>query len=284
MGGLLQMVTPEDSPARSAAASAGRITDQVLLPRDSAVSIATPTDPMGRNGAALLDGEGFPERLQTERSHSERPTIRLEPTSSEAAQVALRDRLAADPENEGRSFDHSPPSHDDWRQLGRDRAIGPPPTGEEFRLESAAPPRHPGSLIDQVAEQVATAARLSLRHEGSRAQLRLHPQALGELTIEVSWQDSGIVVSIKTPNSVTGDLLASDLGRLRTTLTERGVPVSNLGVQVGMDLRHWSFEGNRFQRSSTTEYAPEAVIRRGGESAVPTAPPMKVNSLIDIVI
>jgi flagellar hook-length control protein FliK len=95
-----------------------------------------------------------------------------------------------------------------------------------------------------VVDQVAMAARLSSQRNGTeRVQLRLHPQALGELVIEVSWKESGIVASIKAQSHITGELLAGDLGRLKTALGEQGIPVSGLGVQVGVDLREWSDRG-----------------------------------------
>lgn len=125
---------------------------------------------------------------------------------------------------------------------------------------------------------------MSLRSEGGQVHLRLHPKALGELLIDISWKEGGIVAAIKAQSHIAGDLLASDLGRLRTALDKQGIPVSDLGVQVGLDLRHWSFEGNGFRASPTIEYAREAIPWRDRGSALPNALSMKTDSLIDITV
>jgi len=195
-----------------------------------------------------------------------------------------QDRSAFDSKGGSRSSDRpSPPSHD-GRQIGADFALAAGPRAEGPRLESAAPPVHAGSLVDQVAEQVAEAARMSLRNEGGHVHLRLHPKALGELLIDISWKDGGIVAAIKVQSHAAGEYLTNDLDRLRTALDQQGIRVSDLGVQVGLDLRHGSFEGNGFRPSPTIEHTREAIPWRDRGLVPLNALSMKTDSLIDITV
>jgi hypothetical protein len=78
--------------------------------------------------------------------------------------------------------------------------------------------------------------------------------------------------------------LTNDLDRLRTALDQQGIRVSDLGVHVGLDLRHGSFEGNGFRPSPTIEYAREAIPWRDRGVVPPNALSMKTDSLIDITV
>lgn len=197
---------------------------------------------------------------------------------------ARQDGSTSDMEREHRSFDRITSSPEEWRQFGRDLALAAPQARGEVRTASAEPSGYRGSPVDQVAEQLAAWARLRSRHERGSVQVRLHPEVLGELMIEVSWQDGGIVAAIKAQNSVAGELLASDLSRLRTTLTEQGIPVFDLGVQVGMDFRHWTSEENGFRAARHIANAPGTGSGPDREPALPTLLAMTSNSVIDILV
>lgn len=284
VGGLPSMVTAVEDPARAAVVSSEESTGRSLLPRSSADRIATPSDSSELLGSEVFEAEGSSDRVQMRRADGDRAVIRLESPRLEATQGLQHDRSASDSDGGSRSSDRSSPPPDDGRQIGADFALAAPSRAEALRSGSTAPSLHTRSLVDQVAEQIATAARLNPRSEGSHVQLRLHPQALGELVIEVSWKESGIVAAIKAQSQAAGDVLASELGRLRTALGDQGIPVSGLGVQVGVDLRQWSFEGNGFRASSSIGYAPEAIAWRDRGSALPMTPAMEPESLIDITV
>lgn len=284
VGGLPSMVTAVEDPARAAVVSSEESTGRFSLPRSSADRIATPSDSSELLGSEVFEAEGSSDRVQMRRADGDRAVIRLESPRLEATQGLQHDRSASDSDGGSRSSDRSSPPPDDGRQIGADFALAAPSRAEALRSGSTAPSLHTRSLVDQVAEQIATAARLNPRSEGSHVQLRLHPQALGELVIEVSWKESGIVAAIKAQSQAAGDVLASELGRLRTALGDQGIPVSGLGVQVGVDLRQWSFEGNGFRASSSIGYAPEAIAWRDRGSALPMTPAMEPESLIDITV
>jgi hypothetical protein len=145
-------------------------------------------------------------------------------------------------------------------------------------------PERSRSLLDQVAHEIASAARLSFRSEDARVQVRLRPEALGELVIQVSWNEKGIAAAIQAASRLAGEMLEGDLGRLRNALDLQGIPVSSLAVQIGLDFRDWGAGGGRFRAPSTIRVESEAIPWRDRGSAQPVAEPIKRQGLIDITI
>lgn len=284
VGDLPPMVISVEGQARAAVAPSEETAGRSSLPQHSGVRLLTPSDPSEVLGPEVFEGERSSERVQEGRAASDRAALPQGSPRLEATQGMQQDRSASDSEGESRSSNRSSPPPGDGRQIGADFTLAAGPRADAPRSGSAAPPVHTGSLVDQVAEQVAEAARMSLRNEGGQVHLHLHPKALGELLIDISWKEGGIVAAIKAQSHIAGDLLASDLGRLRTALDKQGIPVSGLGVQVGLDLRHWSFEGNGFRSSPAIEYARGTIPWRDRGSVLPNAVSMKTDSLIDITV
>jgi hypothetical protein len=283
-GSLPGAMASMEGPARAVVAPSEETVGRSSLPHYSGVRFSTPSDPSKVLGSEVFDGAESTERLQVRQADGDRAVRQQGSSRPEATQDMQQDRSAFDSEGGGRSSDRSsPPSHD-GRQIGADFALSAGPRAEGSRSGSAAPPVHTGSLVDQVAEQVAEAARMSLRSEGGQVHLRIHPKALGEMLIDISWKEGGIVAAIKVQSHAAGELLANDLARLRTALDKQGIPVSDLGVQVGLDLRHGSFEGNEFRSSPAIEYVREAIPWRDRESVLPNALSMKTESVIDITV
>lgn len=281
VGRLNEAVTMEPvvglpSPA-PAAKEPTRAADRHVPPSDSPTLL--------RSEAFELEGSS--DRVQARSADGERTVERLESPRLEAPQAVQHDRSTSDSDGRGRASERPLPPPDDGRQIGADFA---PPTpsrslgAEAIRSEPLEPSLRARSLVDQVVDQIVTAARSNPHGEGSRIHLRLHPQTLGELVIEVSWKESGIVAAIKAQSYVAGDALTSELGRLRTALDDQGIPVSDLGVQVGVDLRQWSFEGNGFRAPSGIGYVPEAIVWRDRGSAPPMASAIEPERLIDITV
>ncbi|MDD5558320.1 flagellar hook-length control protein FliK [Candidatus Methylomirabilis sp.] len=284
VGGLPPMVTSLEGHARAVVASSEETAGRSSLPQHAGALFSTPSDSSEVVGSEVFEGERSPERVQMGRATSDRAALPQGSPRIEATQDMQQDGSTSDPEGGSHSSGHSSSPPGDGRQIGADFTLVAGPRVEGPRAGSAAPPMHTGSLVDQVAEQVAEAARMSLRNEGGQVHLHLHPKALGELLIDISWKEGGIVAAIKAQSHIAGDLLASDLGRLRTALDKQGIPVSGLGVQVGLDLRHWNFEGNGFRPSPTIEYARGTIPWRDRGSVLPNAVSMKTDSLIDITV
>jgi hypothetical protein len=144
-------------------------------------------------------------------------------------------------------------------------------------------PDHSRSLLDQVVNEIASAVRLSFRSEDARVQVHLRPEGLGELVIQVSWDEKGVVAAIQAASRPAGEMLEGDLGRLRYALNLQGIPVSILAVQIGLDFRDWG-AGDRSRAPSPIGVKVEAIPWRHRGLAQPVAEPMKRQGLIDIII
>ncbi len=280
----LRWVASLEGQVEAAGTSSQKIPDRLVLPPRPTVGIGMSSDRADAPGSELFKSEAFVERIQVGRADPDRATMPQEMASVETTQDMQQDRSASDPDSGRPSPERSSPSFGDERQHLSDAALTAAPRGEQLRSGSAAPPLRPRALVDQVAEQIVATVRMSPRKEGEYVHLRLHPQTLGELAIEVSWKDGGIVAAIKVQHHVAGELLANDLDRLRTALVEQGIPISDLGVHVGLDLRQWSYAGNGSQDSRAIGYLPEVMLRHDRGSMSPMVPVIGPNSLIDITV
>ncbi len=236
---LPQMVASMDGPQIAAATRPEEAAGRSALSRHSPAWIPTSSDPVEVLASEMLEGVVSSDRVQAGRADGDRAAMHQGSARLDAAPAMQPDRSISGPAGGNGSRDLSSHLPADGGQSGANFASAAPPRAEELRQGSAALPAYAQSVVDQVAEQIATTARMNPRHDGGHMQLRLHPEALGELVIEVSWKDSGIVAAIKTQSHVAGELLANDLGRLRIALEEQGISISGLGVQVGLDLRQW---------------------------------------------
>lgn len=283
VGGLLPIATFPGDSAKVTVALSEEAAGRSSFPQRPAVRITISSGVSEALGSEARDSEGF--RDQTEvNADDDRAAIRQESPRIETTQWLKRDGSASDSESGGPAPDRSSSPSSDRPGLHADCTLSAASRTEEPRSGPVVPSGHPRALSDQLAEPIVMAARLSQRNEGKHVQLRLHPQTLGELVIEVSWKDSGIVAAIKVQHHVTGELLANDLGRLRIALVEQGIPISDLGVQVGLDLRQWSYAGNGAQDPRAIGYLPET-MRRHDRGSMPTmVPVMGPESLIDITV
>lgn len=100
--------------------------------------------------------------------------------------------------------------------------------GPSLRLPSGAfvPESH---LLHQVVE------RLSLRHQGDRSQmtLRLHPEELGELRLELVMEKGVLKAQIQAQNPQVQDVLERNLFRLRDALEQQGLTLEQFDVSLG---------------------------------------------------
>ncbi|MEE8431510.1 MAG: flagellar hook-length control protein FliK, partial [Candidatus Desulfatibia sp.] len=93
----------------------------------------------------------------------------------------------------------------------------------------------PTYLVDQVGRQLS---RALLR--GDRViRLRLKPPELGTLKIEMDIKDNVLRLGMIVENSAVKELLLSSVHELRNALTEQGVKIEGLDVQVGHDSSHF---------------------------------------------
>ncbi|HWR21394.1 MAG TPA: flagellar hook-length control protein FliK [Verrucomicrobiae bacterium] len=283
VGGLLPIATLLGDSAKVTVALSEEAAGRSSFPQRPAVRITISSGVSEALGSEARDSEGFRDQTQVN-ADDDRAALRQESPRIETTQWLKQDESASDSESGSSAPDRSSSPSSDRPGLHADCTLSAASRTEGLRSGPVVPFWHPRTLSDQLAEPIVMAARLSQRNEGKHVQLRLHPQTLGELVIEVSWKDSGIVAAIKVQHHVAGELLTNDLGRLRIALVEQGIPISDLGVQVGLDLHQWSYAGNGSQDSHAIGYLPEVMLQHDQGSIPPMIPVMGSDSLIDITV
>jgi flagellar hook-length control protein FliK len=66
--------------------------------------------------------------------------------------------------------------------------------------------------------------------------LRLHPESLGEVRVQVRWENGVLSARLETASSTARDALQSSAPALRDALQEQGIPLEHLTVSIRMDL------------------------------------------------
>jgi flagellar hook-length control protein FliK len=145
------------------------------------------------------------------------------------------------------------PNHDSSRE-GEDRRLPreviPPdaPRGTE-RAEGAAaryeaPPARvmddptPAreSMTQLGVDRVVGATRLSLNRGGMEVSVRLHPESLGEVRVQVRWEGGALSARLEAATPAAKDALEAGAHTLQGALREQGIPVERFSVGIRMDL------------------------------------------------
>jgi flagellar hook-length control protein FliK len=122
------------------------------------------------------------------------------------------------------------------------------PAVELSRREEAA-----GALSGTSTARVVEAARTAAGQGGVEVQVRLHPEALGDVRVTVRWDGGVLSASLDVNTLAARDALQGSLQSLRATLHEQGVPVERLDVNLRMDLN-----GGARERESGRQTGPSA--------------------------
>jgi flagellar hook-length control protein FliK len=100
----------------------------------------------------------------------------------------------------------------------------------------------PAALIEQVSGRIRT----GIKGNGGEVRMRLHPESLGELRIEVRVDGGAVKANILTESAMVKDAVESSMPLLRQSLESHGLRVDQLSV--GIDQRHGG--GNPAERDS----------------------------------
>lgn len=284
VGGAPRMATSEEAAVGTPLGRPAETVEQTSRSVRSAAVIARSIEPMADSDSERYGGDGLSRGIRQEHAGGARIVVPHSAKRDETPQDPQQDRWSAGSKDGSSQSDRSVSALDDGRGFGADLAVATALKGEHLRSNVSALSPRQRVVVEQVAEQIGRAAGISRRQDGESVQLRLHPQTLGELVVEVSWGESGIVAAIKTQSHVTGELLAADLGRLRIALEKQGFSVSDLGVQVGLDFQQWNSAGDGFHASRGIEYPAETIPRHDRRFALPAVAAIGPNSLIDITV
>jgi flagellar hook-length control protein FliK len=145
--------------------------------------------------------------------------------------------------------------------------FGDPPPVREFgavRVEHEAPQE---MLSPAGMDRILGGARVSVSQGGMEVRLRLHPESLGEVRVQVRWEGGMLSARLQADSPAARDALQAAAPGLHAALREQGIPVEHLSIGLRMDLEARSqrqqFESQDAQRpdrpSAGTGPAPDPV-------------------------
>ncbi|MBI2760244.1 MAG: flagellar hook-length control protein FliK [Chloroflexi bacterium] len=87
-----------------------------------------------------------------------------------------------------------------------------------------------GPASVRTVDQVADALAIQVRDGRPEATITLRPVALGEIKVQISSGEDGLVIRMSAENDTVGELLRTNMGQLRDALAGQQVAVSELHV------------------------------------------------------
>jgi flagellar hook-length control protein FliK len=180
---------------------------------------------------------------------TERPEpVKVAPSATPAAPTPQADAALAptlpQPAAEGVAVSGREPPPGPAPVAERDRAPSAPPamhtaphtpTPEPARLAEAQLKTSPRVSAEVVWPQIVGQVETLLRSGESSMRVQLQPESLGRIELQVTANASGMHVRITTDLPLTGGLIERHLPDLRDALTQAGLTVSGLSVNVGGD-------------------------------------------------
>lgn len=157
---------------------------------------------------------------------------------------------------------------------GRVQTAGGLPTSP---LAASAP-----QLPEQIGERVVIAAAGQL----GKAEIRLTPQGMGSIQIDIQYTDDGASVQLQAVNAQARELLEAGLPRLREMLDNAGIRLNDAAVsQGGADQRGnesgKSADGERAHAGRSPTSSADGPVT---ESDIEQKPKARQNSVIDTYV
>ncbi len=103
-------------------------------------------------------------------------------------------------------------------------------------------------LEDQVMDQVSNSVRLTMKQGGGEARMRLYPESLGELKVELSIEDGVVKAKFLVNNAMVKDVIEENFDRLRDSLTNNGLKVESFSVSVDQQGKGSNLESSLFSQ------------------------------------
>lgn len=102
-----------------------------------------------------------------------------------------------------------------------------------------------------LTQQVAEAIQMTVHRGGSEVRLQLHPEALGQLHIQLQMNDGELSVRMLAETAQARAMIQEYLPQLRSTLSAQGLQMDQLAVAVGSDTS--AFDQQQRQFGSTPQ-------------------------------
>ena len=117
---------------------------------------------------------------------------------------------------------------------------------DALSLKEVKPQAVSRGVEDQLMDQVSNSVRLTLKQGGGEARMRLYPESLGELKVELSVEEGVMKAKFLVSNAMVKDVIEDNFHRLRDSLANNGLKVDSFSVSVdqqgkGSDLESSSF-------------------------------------------
>lgn len=119
----------------------------------------------------------------------------------------------------------------------------------------------PASLRENVFEQIVRSMNFSIKEGQSEMQIHLKPDFLGQMSMKIAVEDGLVAASFTVENHQVKELLESSLSNLRQSLTNQGLKVDTLTVNIGsggafseLSQRQSNWAASTAKNQATEEY------------------------------
>ncbi len=102
----------------------------------------------------------------------------------------------------------------------------------------------PQNLLNQIVNKV----ELLVHNNKNEIKMKLSPEALGSLSIELSIEKGVMTAKVFTENYQIKELIENNLNQLKINLGEKGINVSSLEVNVGQQQEGFQFQQSQMQQ------------------------------------
>ncbi len=143
-----------------------------------------------------------------------------------------------------------------------------------MRIDGSGPATAPDSPFESILDQL----RGAMRGDSGSVHMKLDPEHLGRLDVELSLGDDGLVARILASAPETAAILRADVDRLREALAASGVPLAGVDVRTGPEDAGQGAGGRTPAGARPMDLPPVAAPRRPGRE-LPAAPPGRLDVL-----
>ncbi|WCB91376.1 hypothetical protein DSM104299_00047 [Baekduia alba] len=225
------------------------------------------------HGKDLKNADGTPSGLP--------PAPTLPPSANAAAQ--------ATPGDHGANANHNGPGAQAQPATPPTVAAGQPTATPLTAVPTAAGAGQltRGSVV-QTAERVQELVHIATTRAGNaRATLQLKPEALGQVDVHLRTTRDGLVATIAAHDQAGLDALQNAAAELRRTLSDRGVELHSLDLQLGAGAGDFSNQGDARQASTgrgggASSYGLDDDVVAEEDLTISIASPTAAGALVDV--
>lgn len=190
----------------------------------------------------ILEGRGFEEELQAwQKSLLEGKTASITEyfSSSPSDSLMSQNNPFASQHDAAASFSAFPVSSD---------VLLDAQSVTSAAQQGQAIPRTPQQLQLQVFQQISAAVMHGLRNDEHHLVLRLYPQELGEVKVDLFVRDEQISITFNMENTRVKEMLESNMEQFRENMEQKGFSLGECNVSVGQQ-DDFDSEWRRFMMS-----------------------------------